>query len=71
MGDAGLAHLKGLGALRSLHLQGTKVTDAGLASLRALPKLREVNLQGTAVTAKGAEALRKARPGVEVRWGGS
>jgi len=38
--DAGLAHLKGLKALRRLRLSGTRVTPAGEADLkRAIPGL--------------------------------
>jgi hypothetical protein len=35
VGDAGLAHLKGLTGLKSLDLQGTPVTAKGLEAFRA------------------------------------
>jgi internalin A len=44
--DAGLAHLKELRQLRSLHLSGTNVTLAGLDSIKDLPRLVQVSHSG-------------------------
>ena len=44
--DAGLAHLRGMTALRELDLTGRSgVTDAGLASLAGLRKLQTLGLR--------------------------
>jgi hypothetical protein len=66
VGDAGLAHLKGLTELRELNLRSTKVTDAGLAHLRGLTGLRKLDLRHTKVTAAGVQDLQKALPVVQI-----
>jgi Leucine-rich repeat (LRR) protein len=42
--NTGLAQLKGLSNLRSLTLEGTRITDSGMSVLRAFGKLRHVGL---------------------------
>ena len=44
VGDAGLAHLKGLTRLQVLNLRGTGVSDAGLVNLKGLTQLQTLNL---------------------------
>jgi Leucine-rich repeat (LRR) protein len=57
VGDAGLAHIEKLSALKSLDLRGTKVSDAGLARLAALSGLEQLDLEGTTVTSAGVAKL--------------
>jgi hypothetical protein len=64
--DAGLAHLKGLTALRELSLRNTKITDAGLVHLRTLTGLRKLDLRHTRVTAAGVRGLQEALPRVQI-----
>ena len=40
MTDAGLAQVKGLTQVQTLHLNGTKVTDAGLEYLKGWTRLQ-------------------------------
>src|SRR5207245_10180662 len=56
--DAGLANLKCLTNLLTLHLENTPVTDAGLAHLKGLINLTYLNLYGTAVGDAGLEHLK-------------
>jgi hypothetical protein len=66
VGDAGLAHLKGLKKLRGLVLIGRPVTDAGLAHVREIPNLGYVDLTQTKATPAGVADLKKARPKLKV-----
>ena len=50
MTDSILSRLKGLTALRTLDISGTRVTGAGLMHLELFPKLRRVELAGTDVS---------------------
>ena len=58
IGD-GLAHLKELPELTTLHLTRTKVADAALVHLKALPALRYLNLQGANVSDAGLVRVGK------------
>jgi len=60
-GDEALAPLRLLKALRSLCLQGNRITDHGLSDLRRLNKLQSLNLALTAVTDIGLEHIGKLR----------
>lgn len=44
IGDAGLAHLRGLANLEDLDLSGTQITDAGLVAIEELVGLKELRL---------------------------
>ncbi len=55
--DAGLAHLSGMLALRTLHLERTGVGDAGVRRIASLPALQMLNLHSTGVTDAGLESL--------------
>jgi hypothetical protein len=57
VGDAGMAHVKGLKELRGLDLANTFVTDAGLEALAGLSELRTLVLDGTDVTGAGLAHL--------------
>jgi Leucine Rich repeat len=56
--DAGLAHLRGLTALETLHLDGSRVTDAGLDFLSAMNRLQELDIDGTPVGNEGIVKLK-------------
>lgn len=58
--DAGLAHVRVLPKLRSLHLSGTAVSDAGTQHLLELP-LVLLDLSGTHVSDAGLECLSGIR----------
>ena len=64
--DAGLAHIKGLIGLRSIHLNDTLVSDAGLAYLKGMSRLETLNLAGTRVTDDGVLELERALPRVQI-----
>jgi len=51
--DQTLRYLTGMGRLRELDLNGSRVTDAGLAVLRSMPSLATVRLRDTLVTDAG------------------
>ena len=55
--DAGLTALKGMTALKELHLENTGITDAGLDHLKGLVGLEYLNLYGTKVTDAGIQKL--------------
>ena len=55
--DAGLAHLRPLIHLRSLHAQGTGVTDEGLKHLAGLTQLALLSVGSTKVTDAGLNHL--------------
>lgn len=59
VGDAGLAHLKGLTQLESLGLERcANVTDAGLAHIKGLVNLKDLSLPQTKVTDAGMECVK-------------
>jgi hypothetical protein len=58
VGDAGLAHLEGLTALRLLSLDYTDVTDAGLVHLESLTRLETLILSLTRVGDAGLPHLK-------------
>ena len=68
VGDAGLAHLKGLTKLQALSLSKTSVTDAAVAPLAGVKRLTQLNLKGTRVTSAGVAALQKALPACRIEW---
>jgi Leucine-rich repeat (LRR) protein len=57
IGDAGLAHLKGIKDLRKLGLSEADVTDRGLSYLKDLKELESLNLRGTQITDDGLAFL--------------
>lgn len=58
VGDAGLAHLKGLANLQTLDLgQNSGITDAGLEHLKGLTQLRDLDLAETKITDAGLATL--------------
>jgi hypothetical protein len=64
--NAGLAQIKGLTALRSLHLDDTLVSDAGLAHLKGMRQLETLSLSGSRVTDNGVLDLERALPSVQI-----
>jgi internalin A len=58
VGDAGLAHMRGLRSLSILDLSHTKVTDLGLAHLEGLLNLRALDLSHTQITGEGLAHLK-------------
>jgi len=64
--DAGLAQIKGLTALRGLHIDDTLVSDAGLAHLKGMSRLETLNLAGSRVTDGGVLNLERALPSVQI-----
>jgi eukaryotic-like serine/threonine-protein kinase len=56
--DAGLAHLRGLTALKTLSLRVTAVTDAGMQHLNGLTGLEELLLDATRVSDAGLAHVR-------------
>jgi hypothetical protein len=56
--DAGLAHLRDLKQLQSLHIRGLSVTDAGLDSLSGLSNLHNLFLSRTRVQGPGLASLK-------------
>ena len=57
--DAGLAHLKGLTALKRLDLGATQVSDAGMEHLRGLTGLKVLYLGDTQVSDAGLSHLHE------------
>jgi hypothetical protein len=57
LGDAALAHLKGLWALKSLALDHTAVSDEGFPALGRLRSLQDLDLAHTRVTGRRLRAL--------------
>ncbi|HVC95769.1 MAG TPA: hypothetical protein VND64_18900, partial [Pirellulales bacterium] len=58
--DVGLAHLKGLPALKEFYMNGeTQVTDAGLIHVQRLTALEHLGLIGAQVTGAGLEHLQR------------
>lgn len=66
IGDAGLAHLKGLASLRCLDLSHTDITDVGLGHLKSLVALKHLRLNGTNTTNAAVDDLAKALPGCKI-----
>jgi hypothetical protein len=59
-------HLRQLGSLRRLSLEGTAIGDEQLSLLEELTQLDELNLRGTLVSAEGVQRLRQRLPGCRV-----
>ncbi len=59
VGDAELAHLRGLSGLEQLYLCDTKVTDDGLASASELTRLQFLNLRRTGLSDVGLGHLSR------------
>lgn len=57
IGDAGIAHLRGLHQLEELDLYCTRVSDAGLVHLSSLLSLRQLHLGNTCVRGSGLRWL--------------
>lgn len=55
--DEGVAHLRGLTRLETLHLDGSSVTDAGLDHLLDMTRLQELDIDGTPVSNAGIVKL--------------
>ena len=55
--DGDLEHLKGLGQLRELWLDNTKITDAGLKHLEGLAQLDTLAIDNTKISDAGLEYL--------------
>jgi internalin A len=53
-----LIHLKSVVELKSLNLNGTKVTDAGMRHLAAITKLWSLSVSRTKVTTAGLKQLQ-------------
>jgi hypothetical protein len=62
--DKGLAYLDGLDGIKTLLLDGCRITDAGLA--KTLPNLGKLGLRNTQVTERGIDALKKERPKLNI-----
>ncbi len=64
----------GLRSLIDLNLSGDYINDEGLQAFArpdsGLRSLRSIDVTGTKVTQAGADLLRKARPELNVKWGG-
>jgi Leucine-rich repeat (LRR) protein len=58
-GDADVARLRLLPAVKVLYLDGTKVTDAGLGELTTMSLLEELHLKQTAITDHGLASLER------------
>ncbi|HEY2376299.1 MAG TPA: hypothetical protein VGH98_10035 [Gemmatimonadaceae bacterium] len=69
--DAGVRHLRRLGGLKTLNLDGTAVTDDGLTILRDLPALELVGLHWTAISDRGARYLANCQQLERVDLGGT
>ncbi|WP_165247353.1 leucine-rich repeat domain-containing protein [Paludisphaera soli] len=64
--DAGMAHLRGLKALRSLSLRNTRVGDAGLENIAGLQDLQALTLIGTPTTDAGLQVVGRLAGLVEL-----
>ena len=56
--DDGLLHLRGLNALQSVLIEGSRIGDSGLAHLQSLPALQDLHLTNTQVTSAGLSTLQ-------------
>lgn len=61
-------HLKRLGALRSLSLEGTAVGDEQLPLLAELTQLEVLNLRDTFATDEGVARLKEQLPGCRIDY---
>ena len=59
--DAGLANLRGLTHLKSLHIENSRLRGEGFANLTDLPELRELYLVQIPLTDSGLEHLKPLR----------
>ena len=59
--DAWVVSLKGLNALKKLHLEKTKITDQALDTIGGLSSLEYLNLYGTGVTDAGLDKLKNLK----------
>ena len=59
-------HLKRLGSLRKLSLEGTSIGDEQLPLLEQLTQLDELNVRGTLVSTAGVARLRERLPGCQI-----
>ena len=64
--DAGLVHLAGLTALKTLWLATGQITDAGLVHLAGLTALKTLTLYDTQVTDVGVAELQQALPNCSI-----
>jgi len=65
--DEGVAHLRNMPRLRSLHLGESQVTDRGLASIAKLRNLEDLSMQKNYFTDAGLPALA-GLPGLKSLW---
>lgn len=64
--DDGLAHLKGLSALKSLAILGNNLTDSGLLHLEGLTTLESVIIWSNKVTDPAVDRLKQALPKCQI-----
>ena len=62
VGNAGVAHLKGLKHLSYLGIASTQVSDDGVVHLEHLKQLRSLYVNRTKVTGAGVEQLQRSLP---------
>ena len=65
-GKSGLSALSGLANLRTLHLQGQKLTDRDVPALAAIRSLKRVMLGRNQFTGAGFAALKRALPECDI-----
>jgi hypothetical protein len=65
--DAGMDHLRGLTALRSLGLHWTRVTDASIDVFIQMTALEHLDIWGCEITETAVARLRDALPRCEIR----
>jgi hypothetical protein len=68
--DEGLAMLRGLSALKCVHLYGLRFTDASLDYIADIPDLKYLAHQNTAITEDGLARLYERRPDLIPKRGG-
>lgn len=68
--DAGMAHLEGLGNLKSISIYGSKVTDAGLLRLAQLHRMKHLYLSGHPFSDRGLAAVESMERLTSVWVGG-
>ena len=68
VGDAGLAHLKGLENLKVLSLSRTQVTDKGLDALKEMKGLKSVYLIGAEGQRRRGQEVQGGGPGGRGLW---
>ncbi len=69
--DVGLAYLKDVNSLMSLHLGGTQVGDDGVAHLRGLSNLKRLWLYHTKVSDIGLESIKQLKQLTLLELGGT